>query len=59
MMDAPRTIDLNADLAEGMGDDATMLAVVTSANLCCGAHAGAPAILRAALVAAKDRKSVV
>ncbi len=53
MMDAPRTIDLNADLAEGMGDDATMLAVVTSANLCCGAHAGAPAILRAALVAAK------
>ncbi|MFV0252230.1 MAG: LamB/YcsF family protein [Beutenbergiaceae bacterium] len=33
-------IDLNADLGEGIGDDAAMLAVVTSANVACGGHAG-------------------
>jgi 5-oxoprolinase (ATP-hydrolysing) subunit A len=39
------TIDLNSDLGEGfgpwtMGDDAAMLAVVSSANVACGGHAG-------------------
>lgn len=33
-------IDLNADLGEGMGDDAAMLDVVSSANVACGGHAG-------------------
>lgn len=38
-------IDLNSDLGESlgawrMGDDATMLSVVTSANVACGFHAG-------------------
>jgi 5-oxoprolinase (ATP-hydrolysing) subunit A len=55
----PRTIDLNADLAEDMGDDAAMLSVVTSANLCCGAHAGGPETLRTAMLAAKRRGVVV
>lgn len=47
-----RAIDLNSDLGEsfgawGMGDDAAMLDVVTSANVACGFHAGDPAgILR-------------
>lgn len=41
------TIDLNSDLGEGygpwtMGDDAAMLALVTSANVACGGHAGDP-----------------
>lgn len=35
-----RTIDLNADLGEGIGDDAAMLSLVTSANIACGGHAG-------------------
>ena len=40
-------IDLNSDLGEsygawGMGDDAAMLAVVSSANVACGFHAGDP-----------------
>lgn len=35
-----RTIDLNADLGEGMGDDEAILAVVTSASIACGGHAG-------------------
>ena len=40
-----RAIDLNADLGEGVGDDAAMLALVTSANIACGFHAGTPALL--------------
>jgi len=40
-------IDLNSDLGESfgpwpMGDDAAMLATVTSANIACGFHAGDP-----------------
>ncbi len=33
-------IDLNADLGEGVTDDPGLLAVVTSANVACGFHAG-------------------
>ncbi|WP_415032371.1 LamB/YcsF family protein [Gordonia sp. (in: high G+C Gram-positive bacteria)] len=39
------TIDLNADLGEGVGDDEAMLGVVTSANIACGFHAGSPTLL--------------
>jgi UPF0271 protein len=38
-------IDLNADLGEGVGDDEALLAVVTSANVATGAHAGGGALL--------------
>lgn len=42
-----RKIDLNSDLGEGygawkMGDDASMLGIVSSANVACGFHAGDP-----------------
>jgi 5-oxoprolinase (ATP-hydrolysing) subunit A len=45
------TIDLNADLGEGfgawtLGDDEALLAVITSANVACGFHAGDPTVLR-------------
>ena len=33
-------IDLNSDLGEGCGHDAELLALVTSANVGCGFHAG-------------------
>ncbi|MDO4626352.1 MAG: 5-oxoprolinase subunit PxpA [Pasteurellaceae bacterium] len=33
-------IDLNADLAEGYGQDFELLQRVSSANICCGIHAG-------------------
>jgi UPF0271 protein len=39
-------IDLNADLGEGVTDDAGLLAVVSSANLACGFHAGDEATMR-------------
>jgi UPF0271 protein len=34
------SIDLNADLGEGCGDDEALLAIVTSANIASGGHAG-------------------
>lgn len=33
-------IDLNADLGEGAGFDAELMPLITSANVCCGLHAG-------------------
>lgn len=53
MTPAPRQIDLNADLGEGVGDDAAMLALVSSANIACGGHAGGPEEMFAALVEAR------
>lgn len=48
-------IDLNADLGEEVTDDAALLAVVTSANLACGYHAGSQAIMRAVCAGAAGR----
>ena len=40
-------IDLNADLGEEVTDDTALLALVTSANVACGYHAGNPVTMRA------------
>jgi UPF0271 protein len=48
-----RRIDLNADLGEGVGDDAAMLRLVSSASIACGAHAGGPDEMFAALRGAR------
>jgi UPF0271 protein len=50
-MTSGTTIDLNADLGEGFGrwrltDDDGLLAIVTSANVACGFHAGDAATMR-------------
>lgn len=42
-------IDLNCDLGEGCASDADLMALVTSANICCGFHAGDAATAHAAL----------
>ncbi len=42
-------IDLNCDLGEGCAHDAELLALITSANVACGFHAGAPATAMATL----------
>lgn len=54
------TVDLNSDLGEGfgvweLGDDASILEVVTSANLACGFHAGDPSIMRRTCAMAAER----
>lgn len=57
-------MDLNSDLGESfgawrMGDDASMLDVVTSANVACGFHAGDPAGILDTLRAAAARSVVI
>jgi UPF0271 protein len=47
-----RTIDLNCDLGEGAGNDAELMALVTSANLACGGHAGDEAGMRSGVALA-------
>ena len=49
-----KIIDLNADLAEGCGVDEALLQRVTSANICCGVHAGGANDIRQALEWAKQ-----
>ncbi|WP_426124304.1 LamB/YcsF family protein [Pararhizobium sp. PWRC1-1] len=53
-------IDLNSDLGESygawrMGDDETMLAIVSSANVACGFHAGDPAGIWKTVKAAAEK----
>ncbi|SLN51135.1 LamB/YcsF family protein [Aquimixticola soesokkakensis] len=55
-----RRLDLNCDMGEsfgawGMGEDAAMLDIVTSANIACGFHAGDPMVMRDTIKAAKTR----
>src|SRR6266700_5079037 len=52
-----KAVNLDAGLGESfgawrMGDDATLLRIVQSANLACGFHAGDPPTMRAAIAAA-------
>lgn len=47
-------IDLNSDVGESfsrwtLGDDAALLAIVSSANIACGFHAGDPRGIRSTL----------
>jgi UPF0271 protein len=53
------SIDLNADLGEGVGDDAAMLEIVSSASIACGGHAGDADTMRATVRAAKTRGVVI
>jgi 5-oxoprolinase (ATP-hydrolysing) subunit A len=53
-------VDLNSDLGEGfgiwrLGDDDTLLGIVTSANVACGFHAGDPPTMRRVCVTATER----
>jgi len=47
MSDLPMPLDLNADLGEGAGFDADLMPLITSANVCCGKHAGGVVEMRA------------
>lgn len=49
------SIDLNADLGEGMGTDDDLLAIVSSASIACGGHAGDAATIRRILKICKMR----
>lgn len=49
------SIDLNADLGEGMGTDNDLLSIVSSASIACGGHAGDAATIRHILKVCKAR----
>jgi UPF0271 protein len=48
------TVDLNADLGEGIGSDDALLAIVSSASIACGGHAGDAATMRRTLEICRD-----
>lgn len=52
-------VDLNADLGEGAGYDDDLLALVTSANIACGFHAGDAGTIRTSIEAARARNVAV
>ncbi len=52
-------VDLNADLGEGAGHDDELLALVTSANIACGFHAGDAETMHRSIETARDRKVAV
>lgn len=52
-------VDLNADLGEGAGHDDELLALVTSANIACGFHAGDAGTMRTSIEAARARNVAV
>ena len=57
-------MDLNSDLGESfgawrLGEDESLLEVVTSANVACGFHAGDPATMRRTVAAAAARGVVI
>lgn len=59
-----RSVDLNSDLGESygpwpMGNDVTMLSIVTSANVACGGHASDPETMVQTLKLAKENGVVV
>jgi UPF0271 protein len=54
-----RRVDLNADVGESlgpwpMGDDASLIPLVTSVNIACGSHAGDPVTIRRTIELALD-----
>src|ERR1700746_3682873 len=53
-------IDINSDMGEGFGayrisDDATLMGIVSSANVACGFHAGDPIIMDRTVRMAKEK----
>jgi len=56
---ARHSVDLNADLGEEVTDDRALLAVVTSANVACGYHAGTVEVMRMVCAEAAARGVVI
>ncbi len=59
-----REVDLNCDAGESygpwpMGDDETLIPLMTSVNIACGAHAGDPLVMRRTLLLAKHHNVAV
>tara|TARA_A100000171_G_scaffold52954_2_gene74587 strand:- start:6374 stop:7111 length:738 start_codon:yes stop_codon:yes gene_type:complete len=51
-----RTIDINADVGEGVGNDLQILPLISSCNIACGGHAGDAISMRNTIQLAKKHK---
>jgi UPF0271 protein len=58
-MHIKNTIDINVDLGEGFPNDRHLLELATSASISCGAHAGNPDSITAAILAAVQNKVAI
>lgn len=54
-----RSIDINCDLGEGKPNDASLMPCISSANICCGYHAGDEKTTRATIRLALKNKVAV
>jgi UPF0271 protein len=52
-------VDLNADVGEGVGDDAGLMPYLSSANIACGYHAGNAAVMRHVIAFARRHQVAV
>jgi UPF0271 protein len=52
-------VDLNADIGEGVGDDAALMPFVSSASVACGYHAGNAAVMRNAVEFAQRHRVAI
>jgi 5-oxoprolinase (ATP-hydrolysing) subunit A len=52
-------VDLNGDLGEGMGHDAELMPLISSANIACGGHAGDEATMRATINLAHEHQVAI
>ena len=48
-----KTIDINSDVGEGVGNEALLMPLLSSCNIACGGHAGDEDIMREVLAFAK------
>lgn len=60
-MDESLSVDINCDLGESfgryqLGQDAAIMALITSANIACGFHAGDPGVMRRTVQLAMENK---
>ncbi|HET9195756.1 MAG TPA: LamB/YcsF family protein, partial [Vicinamibacterales bacterium] len=53
------SVDLNADVGEGCGQDVSLMPLISSANIACGLHAGDADTMREAVALARAHDVVI
>ena len=51
-----KTIDINVDVGEGIGNESLLMPHISSCNIACGGHAGTPEIMRDVTCLAKQHR---
>jgi 5-oxoprolinase (ATP-hydrolysing) subunit A len=58
-MTSRTSVDLNADVGEGCGQDVSLMPLISSANIACGLHAGDAGTMRDAVRLARDHNVAI